>query len=185
MARVTQILARRTKNNPILLGEPGVGKTAIAEGLAYAIVHKTNLDGSPLPEFLHTKRVLQLDVGLMIAGAKERGELENRVTKMIAEIRDSGDVVLMYVIAVLLRTAMWLCLILPYTAAIASDCATTPCKVAAVGYPYWELFEYLPNYIQCGTSGPVGVCLQVVWLVLVLKVCCCATQFAAAVPPQD
>ena len=95
VARVMQILARRTKNNPILLGEPGVGKTAIAEGLAYAIVHKTSLDGSPLPTFLESKRVMQLDVGLMIAGAKERGELENRVTRLMQEIRDSGDVVLM------------------------------------------------------------------------------------------
>uniref|UniRef100_A0A7S0WMJ2 Clp R domain-containing protein n=1 Tax=Chlamydomonas leiostraca TaxID=1034604 RepID=A0A7S0WMJ2_9CHLO len=95
VARVTQILARRTKNNPILLGEPGVGKTAIAEGLAHAIVNRRNPDGSPLPTFLHNKRILQLDVGLIIAGAKERGELENRVTKMISEIREAGNVVLM------------------------------------------------------------------------------------------
>lgn len=54
-----------------------------------------SLDGSPLPAFLETKRVMQLDVGLMIAGAKERGELENRVTRLMAEVRDSGDVVLM------------------------------------------------------------------------------------------
>jgi ATP-dependent Clp protease ATP-binding subunit ClpC len=70
--RVTQILARKKKNNPILLGEPGVGKTAIAEGLARAIVARTNADGSPLPDFLHSKRVMQLDVGLLIAGAKVR-----------------------------------------------------------------------------------------------------------------
>mmetsp|Transcript_10026 Transcript_10026/g.21446 ORF Transcript_10026/g.21446 Transcript_10026/m.21446 type:complete len:958 (+) Transcript_10026:149-3022(+) len=95
VSRVTQILARRTKNNPILLGEPGVGKTAIAEGLAYAIVHRMNLDGTPLPEFLHNKRIMQLDVGLIIAGAKERGELENRVTKLIGEVKDSGNVILM------------------------------------------------------------------------------------------
>jgi ATP-dependent Clp protease ATP-binding subunit ClpA len=70
VGRVVQILARRTKNNPILLGEPGVGKTAIAEGLAAAIVHRHNsLDGGPLPQFLHSKRILQLDVGLLIAGA--------------------------------------------------------------------------------------------------------------------
>jgi ATP-dependent Clp protease ATP-binding subunit ClpA len=59
---VMQILARKRKNNPILLGEPGVGKTAIAEGLAYAIVHRAAMDGSPLPEFLQNKRVMQLDV---------------------------------------------------------------------------------------------------------------------------
>lgn len=95
IARVTQILGRRTKNNPILLGEPGVGKTAIAEGLAYTIVHKTNLDGTPLPAFLENKRVMQVDVGLIIAGAKERGELENRVTKLLAEVKECGDVILM------------------------------------------------------------------------------------------
>eukprot|EP00198_Chlamydomonas_reinhardtii_P009296 XP_001698633.1 ClpD chaperone, Hsp100 family [Chlamydomonas reinhardtii] len=92
VGRVCQILARRTKNNPILLGEPGVGKTAIAEGLAAAIVHRA---ASPLPEFLHSKRILQLDVGLLIAGAKERGELESRVTKLIAEIREAGNIILM------------------------------------------------------------------------------------------
>ncbi|KAG2433436.1 hypothetical protein HXX76_008493 [Chlamydomonas incerta] len=96
VARVCQILARRTKNNPILLGEPGVGKTAIAEGLAAAIVHRAaSVDGTPLPEFLHSKRILQLDVGLLIAGAKERGELESRVTKLIAEIREAGNIILM------------------------------------------------------------------------------------------
>lgn len=69
VARIVQILARRTKNNPILLGEPGVGKTAIAEGLAAAIVHRSSqVDGAPLPEFLHSKRILQLDVGLLVAG---------------------------------------------------------------------------------------------------------------------
>lgn len=93
--RVTQILARRTKNNPILLGEPGVGKTAIAEGLARAIVSGVNADGSPLPPFLVGKRVLALDIGLLIAGAKERGELESRVTKLLAECRYSGNVILM------------------------------------------------------------------------------------------
>eukprot|EP00878_Enallax_costatus_P005308 GHUV01005575.1.p1 GENE.GHUV01005575.1~~GHUV01005575.1.p1 ORF type:complete len:786 (+),score=251.59 GHUV01005575.1:565-2922(+) len=95
VARVMQILARRTKNNPILLGEPGVGKTAIAEGLAYAMVHNLSLEGQPLPTFLRNKRVLQLDVGLLMAGAKERGELENRVTRLIQECRDGGDVILM------------------------------------------------------------------------------------------
>lgn len=95
VTRVTQILARRSKNNPILLGEPGVGKTAIAEGLAHAIVHCANPDGSPLPTFLHDKRVMSLDVGLLIAGAKERGELESRMTKLISEIKESGNVILM------------------------------------------------------------------------------------------
>jgi ATP-dependent Clp protease ATP-binding subunit ClpC len=71
--RVTQILARKKKNNPVLLGEPGVGKTAIAEGLARAIVTRTNADGSPLPAFMAGKRVMQLDVGLLIAGAKVGG----------------------------------------------------------------------------------------------------------------
>jgi ATP-dependent Clp protease ATP-binding subunit ClpC len=92
---VIQILARRSKNNPILLGEPGVGKTAVAEGLAAAIVNGRNPDGTPLPDFLRSKRVLQLDVALMIAGAKERGELEMRTTRLINEARSDGNVVLM------------------------------------------------------------------------------------------
>lgn len=95
VARVAQVLARRTKNNPILLGEPGVGKTAIAEGLALAIVSGALPDGSQLPDFLKGKRVMQLDVGLLIAGAKERGELESRVTKLLAEAQEAGDVILM------------------------------------------------------------------------------------------
>lgn len=95
VARVAQILARRTKNNPILLGEPGVGKTAIAEGLARAIVVGSLPDASPLPQFLKHKRVLQLDVGLLIAGAKERGELESRVTRLLAEAKEDGNVILM------------------------------------------------------------------------------------------
>lgn len=95
VVRITQILARRQKNNPILLGEPGVGKTAIAEGLARAIVLRVNPDGTPLPDFLHNKRVMQLDVGLLIAGAKERGELESRVTKLLAEVKAAGNVILM------------------------------------------------------------------------------------------
>ena len=94
VARVMQILARKRKNNPILLGEPGVGKTAIAEGLAGAIVRGAGLGGATLPEFLRGKRVLQLDVALLIAGAKERGELESRVTKLLQETRDAGDVIL-------------------------------------------------------------------------------------------
>mmetsp|Transcript_31819 Transcript_31819/g.90376 ORF Transcript_31819/g.90376 Transcript_31819/m.90376 type:complete len:930 (-) Transcript_31819:498-3287(-) len=93
--RMAQILARRTKNNPILLGEPGVGKTAIAEGLAYAIVRGTHSNGDPVPEFLLNKRILSLDVGLLVAGAKERGELESRVTKLIAECKADPGIILM------------------------------------------------------------------------------------------
>ncbi|CAK0784796.1 hypothetical protein CVIRNUC_008000 [Coccomyxa viridis] len=95
VARVVQVLARRSKNNPILLGDPGVGKTAIAEGLARAIVTGALPDGAALPAFLRGKRVMQLDLGLLIAGAKERGELESRVTGLLSEIRAAGDVVLM------------------------------------------------------------------------------------------
>ncbi|GBG92963.1 hypothetical protein CBR_g57961 [Chara braunii] len=87
--RVVEILARRTKNNPILLGEPGVGKTAIAEGLALRIVTGT------VPDFLLEKRLLSLDMGLLLAGAKERGELETRVTSLIAEATKSGSVILL------------------------------------------------------------------------------------------
>ena len=95
VSRVVEILARRMKNNPILLGEPGVGKTAIAEGLAQCIVRGSVPSGQPLPGFLKGKRVLSLDVGLLMAGAKERGELESRVTNLIAEVQAAGDVILM------------------------------------------------------------------------------------------
>ena len=90
-----QVLARRQKNNPILLGEPGVGKTAIAEGLAHCIVRGLCPDGSPLPTFLIGKKILQLDVGLLISGAKERGELERRVTSMVSELQTRKDIILM------------------------------------------------------------------------------------------
>ncbi|XP_071722492.1 chaperone protein ClpD, chloroplastic-like, partial [Rutidosis leptorrhynchoides] len=86
--RIIQILGRRTKNNPILLGEAGVGKTAIAEGLAIKI------SDAAVPPFLLTKRVMSLDTGLLMAGAKERGELEARVTTLLAEIKKSGEVIL-------------------------------------------------------------------------------------------
>ncbi|KAJ3697186.1 hypothetical protein LUZ61_000891 [Rhynchospora tenuis] len=86
--RMVQILCRRTKNNPILLGDPGVGKTAMAEGLALRIAN------ADVPYFLMSKRIMSLDVGLLMAGAKERGELENRVTSLISEVRKSGDVIL-------------------------------------------------------------------------------------------
>ncbi|KAF6163771.1 hypothetical protein GIB67_012130 [Kingdonia uniflora] len=86
--RIVQILCRRTKNNPILLGEPGVGKTAIAEGLAISIAN------GDVPIFLMTKRIMSLDIGLLMAGAKERGELEERVTTLISEIQKEGNVIL-------------------------------------------------------------------------------------------
>ncbi|KAF2311645.1 hypothetical protein GH714_025527 [Hevea brasiliensis] len=86
--RIIQILCRRTKNNPILLGESGVGKTAIAEGLAVSIAQAN------VPVFLLAKRVMSLDMGLLIAGAKERGELEARVTALIGEILKEGNIIL-------------------------------------------------------------------------------------------
>lgn len=86
--RVVQIICRRTKNNPILLGEAGVGKTAIAEGLALRIAN------GDVPIFLVAKRIMSLDIGLLIAGAKERGELESRITSLIREVREAGDVIL-------------------------------------------------------------------------------------------
>ena len=92
--RIAQIIGRRSKNNPILLGEPGVGKTAIAEGLACAIVSKSMPDGSPIPAFLENKRLMQVDVPMLIAGAKERGELESRVTNIIKACKEFKDIIL-------------------------------------------------------------------------------------------
>ena len=86
--RVIQILSRRTKNNPVLIGEPGVGKSAIVEGLAQLIV-----EGS-IPEILRGKRVVSLDLAGMLAGAKYRGEFEERLKNAMAEIRKSGNVIL-------------------------------------------------------------------------------------------
>ena len=86
--RLLEILCRRTKNNPCLIGDPGVGKTAIAEGLAQKIV------SSNIPEILKNKRVVSLDLSLMIAGSKYRGEFEERMKKVMEEIRTSGDVIL-------------------------------------------------------------------------------------------
>jgi ATP-dependent Clp protease ATP-binding subunit ClpC len=86
--RVIQILGRRTKNNPVLIGEPGVGKTAIAEGLAQRI---TNND---IPDILQEKRVVTLDIGLLVAGTKYRGEFEERLKKIMEEIRTAGNVIL-------------------------------------------------------------------------------------------
>jgi ATP-dependent Clp protease ATP-binding subunit ClpC len=86
--RVIQILSRRTKNNPCLIGEPGVGKTAIAEGLAQEIVK------GDVPETLKNKRVVTLDLSGMVAGAKYRGEFEERLKNAIGEIKASGDIIL-------------------------------------------------------------------------------------------
>jgi ATP-dependent Clp protease ATP-binding subunit ClpC len=86
--RVIQILGRRTKNNPVLIGEPGVGKTAIAEGLAQRI------NSGDIPDILEDKRVLTLDIGLLVAGTKYRGEFEERLKKIMEEIRSAGNVIL-------------------------------------------------------------------------------------------
>ncbi len=86
--RVIQILSRRTKNNPALIGEPGVGKTAIAEGLAQRII------SGDVPETLQGKRLLTLDIGSLVAGTKYRGEFEERLKKVVEEIRNSGDCML-------------------------------------------------------------------------------------------
>lgn len=86
--RVIQILGRRTKNNPVLIGEPGVGKTAIAEGLAQRIANKD------VPDLLEDKRVVTLDIGLLVAGTKYRGEFEERLKKIMDEIRQAGNVIL-------------------------------------------------------------------------------------------
>ncbi|XP_022976284.1 chaperone protein ClpD, chloroplastic-like [Cucurbita maxima] len=86
--RVVEILCRRTKNSPILIGESGVGKTAIAEGLALSIAQ------ADAPFVLLNKQVMSLDIGLLVSGAKERGELEARVTALINEITESGNIIL-------------------------------------------------------------------------------------------
>ncbi|PSN14149.1 ATP-dependent Clp protease ATP-binding subunit ClpC [filamentous cyanobacterium CCT1] len=86
--RVIQILGRRTKNNPVLIGEPGVGKTAIAEGLAQRI------GNGDVPDILEDRRVVTLDIGLLVAGTKYRGEFEERLKKIMDEIRSAGNVIL-------------------------------------------------------------------------------------------
>ena len=87
--RVTQILGRRTKNNPCLIGEPGVGKTAVAEGLAQRIA------SGDVPETIEGKQVVTLDMGLLVAGTKYRGEFEERLKKLMDEIKQNDDIILM------------------------------------------------------------------------------------------
>jgi ATP-dependent Clp protease ATP-binding subunit ClpB len=89
--RVLQILSRRTKNNPILLGEPGVGKTAIVEGLAQRIVN------GDVPENLKTKIIVSLDMGLLVAGAKYKGEFEERLKSVIKEVTDSDGQIILFI----------------------------------------------------------------------------------------
>ncbi|MFN9959131.1 MAG: AAA family ATPase, partial [bacterium] len=84
--RVMQVLSRRTKNNPVLIGEPGVGKTAVVEGLAQAIVK------GDVPETLKGKQLYSLDLGALVAGSRSRGDFEERVKKVLKEIRTRGDI---------------------------------------------------------------------------------------------
>ncbi len=89
--RVVQILSRRTKNNPVLIGEPGVGKTAIVEGLAQRIIQKD------VPEVLFDKRVVSLDLAGLVAGTKYRGEFEERMKRVTDEIRKSAGEIILFV----------------------------------------------------------------------------------------
>src|SRR5579871_3138962 len=89
--RVIQVLSRRTKNNPVLIGEPGVGKTAIVEGIAQRIV------AGDVPETLKSKRIIQLDLGAMVAGAKYRGEFEDRLKAVLKEIEESSGQMILFI----------------------------------------------------------------------------------------
>ena len=89
--RVIEILSRRTKNNPVLIGEPGVGKTAIAEGLARRITSKD------VPEGLKGKRLIALDMGSLVAGAKYRGEFEERLKAVLKEVQDSNGRIILFI----------------------------------------------------------------------------------------
>jgi len=91
VTRVIQILSRRKKNNPVLIGDPGVGKTAIAEGLALRII------AGNIPDILTNKRIMALDLGLMMAGAKYRGEFEERATKIISEVTKSAGTLILFI----------------------------------------------------------------------------------------
>src|SRR5699024_7190033 len=86
--RIIQILSRRTKNNPVLIGEPGVGKTAVIEGLAQQIAE------NEVPEILRDKRVMTLDMGTVVAGTKYRGEFKDRLKKVMEELRNAGNIIL-------------------------------------------------------------------------------------------
>src|SRR5699024_5123698 len=88
IARIIQILSRRTKNNPCLVGEPGVGKTAIAEGLAQRIV------SGVVPDTVKNKRVVVLDLSGMVAGSKYRGEFEERIRNVVDEVRENRGILL-------------------------------------------------------------------------------------------
>ncbi len=89
--RVIQVLCRRTKNNPVLIGEPGVGKTAIVEGLAQRIV------AGDVPEGLRDRRVISLDLGAMVAGSKYRGEFEDRLKAVLKEIADANGQIIVFI----------------------------------------------------------------------------------------
>lgn len=89
--RVLQVLSRRTKNNPVLIGEPGVGKTAIAEGLAYRIIH------GDVPENLKSKQIIALDMGSLVAGAQFRGQFEERLKAVLKEVQESNGEIILFI----------------------------------------------------------------------------------------
>ncbi|MHB9041667.1 MAG: Clp protease N-terminal domain-containing protein, partial [Melioribacteraceae bacterium] len=89
--RVLQVLSRRTKNNPVLIGEPGVGKTAIAEGIAHRII------SGDVPETLKTKRIVALDMGALVAGTQFRGQFEERVKAVVKEVQESAGEIILFI----------------------------------------------------------------------------------------